>query len=89
MTLCKFRPERKYDAQFIFEQNDVRGLMKSLRVAAGDAARDGLASTRYYEGALMAFETMFSYAGFNGSVDKWTDFMPLFDAAIRELDGEE
>ena len=89
MTLCKFRPQRTYDAQFLFDQNDVNGLMKALRTAAGDAARDGLASTAYYAGALVAFETMFSYAGFSGEVDKWTDFMALFDAALRELEGDD
>lgn len=89
MTLCKFRPQRTYDAQYLFDQNDVNGLMKALRAAAGDAARNGLASTPHYVGALVAFETMFSYAGFSGEVDKWTDFMALFDAALREMEGDD
>ncbi len=88
MTLCKYRPQRTYDAQYIIEQHDAKGLMKGLRTAAGDAARDGLASTPYIIRALLAFETLFGYASFNGEVDRWTDFLPMFLAALEEVEGE-
>ena len=89
MTLCKYMKPRSYCARYVIEQDDVPGLMKALRTAAGDAARDGLWTCNHYVGALIAFETMFSFAAFNGEVDKWTDFIALFDAALRELEGDE
>ena len=79
MTLCKYRPQRTYDAQFIFEHNDVNGLLKKLREES---------PTPYHAGALIAFEVMFGEAESSGEVDMWTDFMELFNAAINLEGGE-
>ena len=89
MTLCKYRPQRTYDAQFIFEQNDVNGLLKKLReaVALRLETEDDSISTCYCAGALIAFEIMFGAAESSGEVDMWTDFMEMFETAIEE--GEE
>ncbi len=89
MTLCKYRPQRTYDAQFIFEKNDVNGLLKMLREAVERMGNDGVAATPYYAGALLAFEVMFSNAENDGMVDMWTDFMALFESALQELEGSE
>ena len=87
MTLCKFRPQRTYDAQFIVERWDAIGLLRKLDeaiVAMGDA---GVASTAYYVGAYMALRTLFVAAEEGGEVDRWTDFMALFEDALQELEG--
>lgn len=89
MTLCKYRPQRTYDAQFIFEENDVRGLLKMLDEAVGRMGEEGLASTRFYAGAYVAFKTLFEDARGNGEVDKWTDFMASFEKTLEELEGVE
>jgi len=88
MTLCKYRPRRTYDAQFIFEQNDVKGLLKKLREAVARMGEDGVLSTSYYVGALLAFEVMFETAESEGNVDMWTDFMVLFERELERL-GED
>ena len=89
MTLCKYRPQRTYDAQFIFEQNDVNGLLKKLReaVKTRKSDRDDIYDD-YYTGALIAFEIMFREAESSGEVDKWTDFMEMFGTAIYSEGGE-
>ena len=79
MTLCKYRPQRTYDAQFIFEHNDVRGLMKKLQ----EEANRGDTLTPYYIGAYTAFKTMFGKAEEEGIVDMWTDFMTAFRDEIE------
>lgn len=88
MTLCKYRPLRTYDAQYIFEQNDVNGLLKSLRAAVGEKAEAGEASTAYYTGALIAFEVMFGVSESDGEVDTWVDFLDLFESAINDKEGD-
>lgn len=87
MTLCKHRPVRTYDAQYLFEQNDVNGLLKMLGEAVAEMGEAGLASTPYYAGALLAFRVMFGAAEREGAVDRWDDFMRLFEAALQELEG--
>ena len=87
MTLCKYRPVRTYDAQYLFEQNDVNGLLKMLGEAARAMGEAGLASTPYYVGALLAFEVMFGGAERNGDVDTWQEFMRSFEAALEEMEG--
>ena len=89
MTLCKYRPQRTYDAQYIIEQNDANGLVKMLGEKAEQAAANGLASTLCIIGAQIAFETMFAEARQCGEVDKWTDFMALFDKRLAEMEGGE
>lgn len=88
MTLCKYRPQRTYDAQFIFEQNDVNGLLKKLREAVATSRDNGEYGSEYYAGALIAFEIMFGEAEASGEVDKWTDFMEMFGTAIYSEGGE-
>ena len=88
MTLCKFREERKYDAQFLIDRHDARGLLKMLDEAVGRMGEEGLASTRFYAGAYLGFKTLFECAERDGGIDKWTDFMCLFEQAIEELEGE-
>lgn len=86
MTLCKYRPQRTYDAQFILEENDVRGLLKRLDEAVGIRGENGEASTPYYVGAFVAFKTLFEGARDGGEVDMWTDFMELFAQELERLD---
>lgn len=86
MTLCKFRPRRTYDAQYLFDQNDVRGLMKVLDQAVYEMGEAGIASTAYYAGAKLALSTLFECAERDGEVDMWTDFMRSFEAALEELE---
>lgn len=83
MTLCKYRPQRTYDAQFIFEQNDVNGLLKKLREKLKQLGDAGEEEALFYMGALSAFEVIFSTAEHDGLVDMWTDFLELFDADIK------
>lgn len=86
MTLCKYRPQRAYDAQFVFEQNDVNGLMKKLSEAAERVDENRLQSAPYYKGALIAFDVMFNTAESNGHVDMWADFLTLFEQALEETE---
>ena len=88
MTLCKFRPQRTYDAQFILERNDVVGLTKALEAAIAEKGEDGLSTTPYYVGALLAVEALLWRAEEGGEVDMWTDFMAAFGGALLELEGE-
>jgi hypothetical protein len=83
MTLCKYRPQRTYDAQFIFEQNDVNGLLKKLTDKLKQLGNDGEKEALFYMGALSAFEAIFSTAEHDGIVDMWSDFLELFDADIK------
>jgi len=87
MTLCKYRPRRTYDAQFIFEANDVRGLLKKLDEAVGAMAENGVWAVREYAGAYMAFKALFRAAEENGEVDMWADFLALFEEELQELEG--
>lgn len=83
MTLCKYRPQRTYDAQFIFEQNDVNGLLKKTEETLMQRVEDGEESAIFYMGALSAFEVIFSTAEHDGTVDMWSDFLELFEADIK------
>ena len=87
MTLCKFRPQRTYDAQFILERNDAIGLTKALEAAVAEKGEDGLSATPYYVGAKLAVDALLWDAEDGGEVDMWTDFMAAFDKALRELEG--
>ena len=84
MTLCRFRPLRTYDAQFLFEQHDVNGLLKKMGEAVAEMGEAGLASTPYYVGALLALRVLFDEG--RGEIDKWPDFMALFEAALEEME---
>lgn len=87
MTLCKYRPQRTYCAQWIIEKDDVGGLMKSLDATIDGMGEAGLASTPYYVGARLALSTLFDVAQRDGDVDTWVDFMREFEAALEELEG--
>lgn len=87
MTLCKYRPQRTYDAQYILEENDVRGLLKKLAEAVDHMGEEGLASTPYYVGAHDAFETLFECAKRDGEVDMWKDFMESFGKKLDDTRG--
>ena len=78
MTLCKYRPQRTYDAQFLLDHNDVRGLLKKTRETANDTG------SPYYVGAAVAFETLFRDAELFGEVDMWRDFIERFAANLGE-----
>lgn len=88
MTLCKYRPLRTYDAQYIFEQNDVNGLLKKLREAVALMGDEDASGSCYYTGALIAFEVMFDVAESTGEVDTWADFLTLFESALNAEGGE-
>lgn len=87
MTLCKFRPQRTYDAQFIVERWDAVGLLRKLDEAIMAMSEDGVAGVDYYVGAYMALRTLLVAAEEGGEVDRWTDFMALFEDALQELEG--
>lgn len=89
MTLCVFRNERKYDAQFLIERHDARGLIKVLGQIVNEMGDAGLASTPYYIGALLALETLFCGAEESGEIDKWTDYIRAFETALQELEGDD
>lgn len=88
MTLVKHRPQRTYGEQYIFDEIDVRGLVKVLEQAVDEHGRDGMADTAYYVGAQLAVSTLFG-VDVGGEMDMWTDFMRLFEAALEELEGGE
>lgn len=88
VTLCKFRDERKYDAQFLIDRHDARGLIKVMGQTVHEMGEAGMASTAYYAGALLALKMMFEVAEDCGEVDKWTDYMRAFERALDELEGE-
>ena len=87
MTLCKHRPKRTYDEQYIIEQNDVNGLLKMLDAAVGALAEEGDAAVHLYAGAYLGFKTMFECAQRDGCVDMWTDFLAEFEKEIEKLEG--
>lgn len=87
MTLCKYRPQRTYDAQYILEQNDVNGMMKHLREKTEELGEDGDIAALYYLGAVFAFTVIFTDSRNNGEVDKWTDFAEGFKQLIDETEG--
>ena len=88
MTLCKYRPLRTYDAQYILEQNDVNGLMKVLDQTVGELVENGDALTPYYVGARLAVGVLVEVSERTGEVDKWTDFMRAFGEALEILGGD-
>lgn len=88
MTLCKYRPQRTYDAQFIFEKTDVIGMLRKLDEAIGLMGEAGVAATPYYVGAYVALRSMFVAAEEDGEVDMWADFLALFEDALEELEGD-
>lgn len=82
MTLCKYRPQRTYDAQYIIEQNDAIGLVKMLGERSDESD--------FHAGAWLAFGLMFDMAESNGLVDMWTDFMGAFDERVgKYMEGGE
>lgn len=89
MTLCKYRPRRTYDGQFLLDENDVRGLLKKSREAAKAMRESGVASTPYYEGAAIAFDALFGIARDVGDVDMWSDWIATFEDFLEELEGDD
>ena len=89
MTLCKYRPRRVYDEQFIIDMTDTHGVMKALDQTIHELGEDGDALTPYYVGARLALSTLFDTAVDDGMVDYWTDFMRAFDKKLGELEGGE
>ena len=89
MTLCKFRPQRTYDYQFIIDRHDARGLLKVLDQVVNEMGEAGLVSTSVYAGVLLGLSTLFDMAEDKGEVDKWTDFMRELDKNYEKLEGSE
>ncbi|MBR3158407.1 MAG: hypothetical protein IKF14_05125 [Atopobiaceae bacterium] len=89
MTLCKYRPQRTYDAQFIIDLTDTHGLMKALDQVIHELGEDGDSLTPYYVGARLALSTLLDTAYDDGMVDYWTDFMRAFEKSLQELEGGE
>ena len=85
MTLCKYRPQRTYDAQFIIEEFDANGLLKMLGERIHDLGESGEAITPYYVGAYIACNVLFGINQELFEVDKWTDFMSEFDTQLKEI----
>lgn len=81
MTLCKKRPQRTYDAQYIFDQHDVSGTMKKLGEAVG--LLDGDMGT-FFMGAYEGLDVFFSLSD-GEIVDTWEDFLAALyvRAAVR------
>ena len=78
MTLAIQRPQRTYDAQTILEHNDVHGLLKVLDAEIARRGEDGDYSTAYFVGAYIAVALLT-----NGKLERWTDFMREFSAALK------
>lgn len=88
MTLCKFRPKRTYDAQFIIDKFDAQGLVKRLHEKVAELGENGELSTMYYVGALTILQVLFKYAEVDGMVDYPTDLLGLFERALGDNDKE-
>ncbi len=82
MTLCKLRPKRTYDEQYIVDKWDLRGLMKYLEAMINKLGEDNDALTPYYIGARLALSTLF-FDDVNDELDMWTEFTSRFE---KELD---
>ena len=88
MTLCKYRPRRTYDAQFLLDENDVNGLLKKSAEAASAMRAEGVAGWQLYEGAAMALDALFNVARDMEEVDMWTDWLATFEGLVEEMEGE-
>lgn len=86
MTLCKLRPKRTYDEQYIVDKWDLRGLMKYLDVMIDKLGEDSDAITPYYVGARLAQSTLF-FDDVNDELDMWTEFTSRFERSLEELEG--
>ncbi len=86
MTLCKLRPKRTYDEQYIVDKWDLRGLMKYLDAMIHELGEDSDALTPYYVGARLALSTLF-FDDVNDELDMWTEFTRRFEAALEEMEG--
>lgn len=89
MTLCKYRPRRTYDGQFLLDENDVNGLLKMTADAAAKMREDGVASYPYYVGAYLALSTLLDTPRNDGEMDIWMDFVALFEKALEEFEGQK
>lgn len=86
MTLCKLRPKRTYDEQYIIDKWDVRGLMKYLDVMIHELGEAGDAMTPYYVGARLALSTLF-FDDVDDYLDYWKQFTDRFEKSLVELEG--
>ena len=86
MTLCKLRPKRTYDEQYIVDKWDLRGLMKYLDAMIHELGEDSDALTPYYVGARLALSTLF-FDDVNDELDMWTEFTSRFERSLEELEG--
>lgn len=86
MTLCKYRPRRTYDGQFLLDENDINGLLKQSKETAEQMRADGMALAPYYEGAALAFDVLFNVARDDGQVDMWADWLSTFGGVIEEME---
>lgn len=86
MTLCKLRPKRTYDEQYIVDKWDLRGLMKYLDAMIHELGEDSDDLTPYYVGARLALSTLF-FDDVNDELDLWTEFTRRFEAALEEIEG--
>lgn len=89
MTLCKYRPQRTYDAQFLLDENDVNGLLKKSAEAAEAVRATGVAGWQLYEGAAMALDVLFNVARDEGEIDMWTDWLATFEGLVGEMEGSD
>ena len=88
MTLCKLRPKRTCDEQYIVDKWDLRGLMKYLDAMIDKLGEDSDALTPYYVGARLALSTLF-FDDVNDELDLWTEFTRRFEQSLEELEGGE
>lgn len=84
MTLCKHRPIRAYDEQWIVEYNDLHGLMKDLDAMVDRYGEAGLIDALYVEGASDALSIMFGAE----DVDTRLDFVNKLRDKMRERRGD-
>lgn len=87
MTLCKYRPQRTYGEQFIFDEIDVRGAMKYLKSRAQELADEGEIDGLMFTGAYAALSTLMDMAR-DGTCDYWTDFQREFERRIGTMEEE-
>lgn len=84
MTLCKYRPQRTYDEQYIIDGWDMRGLLKYLGTRSVELAADGRAEALSFQGAFDALSIIAGLAE-DGKCDNWTDFQRQFELRAGTL----
>lgn len=84
MTLCRHRPRRTYDAQYIFDKFDVDGLIKTTEIIVNDKCEDGEADAHDWAVVLATLNVMFGVEA-DSEIDTRLDFQHAIKNALEEL----